>query len=117
MIKHFVIFTFEKDFFKEEHYKEYCEAFDKIKNAFDGIKDVKIHKNCVDRPANMDLMIEMDLEDESVLGQYLSYPEHVRMGEKYNPHVTTGFHLIIKCNLICIRRIFIKSERTMEYQP
>ena len=25
MIKHFVIFTFEKDFFKEEHYKEYCE--------------------------------------------------------------------------------------------
>ena len=36
MIKHFVIFTFEKDFFKEEHYKEYCEAFDKIKNAFDG---------------------------------------------------------------------------------
>ena len=74
MIKHFVIFTFEKDFFKEEHYKEYCKAFDKIKNAFDGIKDVKIHKNCVDRPANMDLMIEMDLEDESVLGQYLSYP-------------------------------------------
>lgn len=61
MIKHFVIFTFEKDFFKEEHYKEYCEAFAKIKNAFDGIKDVKIHKNCVDRPANMDLMIEMDL--------------------------------------------------------
>lgn len=88
MIKHFVIFTFEKDFFKEEHYKEYCEAFAKIKNAFDGIKDVKIHKNCVDRPANMDLMIEMDLEDESVLGQYLSYPEHVRMGEKYNSHVT-----------------------------
>ena len=44
MIKHFVIFTFEKDFFKEEHYKEYCEAFDNIKNAFDGIKNVKIHK-------------------------------------------------------------------------
>ncbi len=87
MLKHYVIFTFEKNFFTDKAYEEYCNAFEIIKNAFDGIKEVKIHKNCVDRPANMDLMVEMDLTDESVLGQYLSYPEHVRMGEKYNPHV------------------------------
>ena len=61
MLKHFVIFTFEDNFFKEEH--------------------------CIDRPANMDLMIEMVLEDESVLSEYLNSPEHIRMGKKYNPHV------------------------------
>ena len=36
----------------------------------------------------MDLMIEMVLEDESVLSEYLNSPEHIRMGKKYNPHVT-----------------------------
>ena len=88
MIKHFVLFSFEEDFFTEENFREYCDAFEIIKNDFPGIKKVDIQKNCVDRPANMDLMIEMTLEDESVLSQYLNHPEHVRMGHKYNPHVT-----------------------------
>ncbi len=87
MLKHFVIFQFEKDFFTKDNYEEYCQAFDKIQKAFTGIKAVKIHRNCIDRPANMDLMIEMDLANESVLSEYLSFPEHMRMGEKYNPHV------------------------------
>lgn len=88
MLKHFVIFKFEEDFFREEHYEEYVRAFEIIQNNFEGVKKVHIHRNCIDRPANMDLMIEMDLSDESVLGAYLSDPEHVRMGQKYNPHVT-----------------------------
>lgn len=88
MIKHFVIFSFEKGFFTEENYREYREAFEIIKNDFSGIKEITIRKNCVNRPANMDLMIEMILENESVLSEYLNHPEHVRMGQKYNPHVT-----------------------------
>ena len=88
MIKHFVIFSFEKGFFTEENFREYCDAFEIIKNDFSGIKEIAIRKNCVNRPANMDLMIEMILENESVLSQYLNHPEHVRMGHKYNPHVT-----------------------------
>lgn len=88
MLKHFVIFTFEENFFKEDNFKEYCDAFEIIKNSFDGIKEVSVKKNCIKRPANMDLMIEMLLESESVLSEYLNHPEHVRMGQKYNPHVT-----------------------------
>lgn len=88
MIKHFVLFSFESNFFTEENFKEYCNAFEIIKNEFNEIKEVAIRKNCVDRPANMELMIEMILEDESVLSQYLNHPEHIRMGQKYNPHVT-----------------------------
>lgn len=88
MLKHFVIFKFEDNFFTEDNYKEYCNAFEIIKSTFDGILDVKIHKNCIDRPANLDLMIEMDLKDETVLPQYLNHEEHIRMGQKYNPHVT-----------------------------
>lgn len=87
MIKHFVIFTFEDNFFNEDNYKEYVSAFKTIEADFDGIKSVDIHRNCIDRPANMDLMIEMVLEDENLLTQYLNHPEHIRMGQKYNPHV------------------------------
>lgn len=88
MLKHFVIFTFEKDFFTDEHYDEYVRAFDIIRDAFDGITQVHVRRNCIERPANMDLMIEMDLTGEDVLGMYLEHPEHVRMGKKYNPHMT-----------------------------
>lgn len=88
MLKHFVIFSFEEDFFKEEHYDEYVRAFGIIKDAFEGVTDVHIRRNCIDRPANMDLMIEMDLTGPEVLSLYLKHPEHIRMGAKYNPHVT-----------------------------
>lgn len=33
----------------------------------------------------MDLMIEMVLEDESVLSEYLNSPEHIRMGKNIIP--------------------------------
>ena len=88
MIKHFVIFRFEENFFTEENYNEYVKAFKIIEDAFEGVKSAKVFRNCVDRAANMDLMIEMVLEDETVLTQYLNHPEHMRMGQKYNPHVT-----------------------------
>ena len=87
MLKHFVIFTFEDNFFKEEHFNEYDDRRVLFRTPCMKIKEISIHKNCIDRPANMDLMIEMVLEDESVLSEYLNSPEHIRMGKKYNPHV------------------------------
>lgn len=88
MLKHFVIFTFEKGFLNDGHIEEYVRAFEIIKEAFEGVKDIHIRRNCVERPANMDLMVEMDLTGPEILPLYLNHPEHVRMGNKYNPHVT-----------------------------
>ena len=88
MIRHYVIFTFEEGFLKPEHVAEYRNVFSELAKEVPGILSAEVHENCVDRPANMDLMVIMDLEDESVLGRYLPHPEHAAMGEKYNPHVT-----------------------------
>ena len=88
MIRHYVIFTFEDNFFTEEHLKEYRRVFDDLVKEVPGVKAAQVHENSVDRPANMDLMVILDLEDESVLPRYLSHPKHAAMGEKYNPHVT-----------------------------
>ena len=39
MLKHFVIFTFEDNFFKEEHFNEYVDAFSRIKEEYPKIKE------------------------------------------------------------------------------
>lgn len=44
MLKHFVIFTFEDNFFKEEHFNEYVDAFSRIKEEYPKIKEISIHK-------------------------------------------------------------------------
>ena len=88
MLRHFVIFTFEEGFLQPEHIAEYKEVFSALVGEVPGVLSAEVHENCVDRPANMDLMVIMDLEDESVLGQYLNHPKHAAMGAKYNPHVT-----------------------------
>lgn len=88
MIRHYVMFTFEQDFFKKEHLKEFQEVFSQLEREIPGVLHAEVRENCVNRPANMDLMVQMDLTGEEVLGEYLTHPAHAAMGEKYNPHVT-----------------------------
>ena len=88
MLKHYVIFTFEPDFFGPKNLAEFQSVFTRLEREVPGVLHTEVHPNCVNRPANMDLMVIMDLADETVLGQYLNHPAHVAMGQKYNPHVT-----------------------------
>lgn len=87
MLRHFVLFKYKPDFLTPEVVKELRDGFAMIKAEVPGVKDVRIETNVVSRPANMDLMIEMLLEDVSVLDAYLTHPEHVRLGKKMNPSI------------------------------
>jgi hypothetical protein len=87
MLRHFVIFSYKPGFLTPEVVKELEDGFALIQKDVEGVKEVHIYLNTVDRPANMDLMIEMLLKDASVLDQYLPHPEHVRLGQKMNPFV------------------------------
>lgn len=87
MIRHFVLFTFEEGFWKEAYQKEFEQVFAGLEEKVPGVLHTEVHANCVNRPANMDLMVIMDLEGEKVLPEYLNHPDHAAMGEKYNPHV------------------------------
>lgn len=44
MLKHFVIFTFEEKFFKEEHFNEYVDAFSRIKEEYPKSKKFQFTK-------------------------------------------------------------------------
>ena len=68
--------------------QDYVATFDALMKALpDDILAVKVSRNAVSRPSNMDVMIEMRLKDESSLGTYLRHPLHVAIGERYNPLV------------------------------
>ena len=88
MLRHFVLFTYAPGFLTPEIVQELKDGFAMIKAEVPGVRDVRIETNTIDRPANMDLMIEMLLEDASVLDAYLTHPEHVRLGKKMNPSIT-----------------------------
>lgn len=44
MLKHFVIFTFEDNFFKEEHFNEYVDAFPELKKSIQKSKKFQFTK-------------------------------------------------------------------------
>ena len=88
MLRHFVLFTYAPGFLTPEIVQELKDGFSLIKAEVPGVRDVRIETNIINRPANMDLMIEMLLKDESVLDAYLNHPEHVRLGKKMNPSIT-----------------------------
>ena len=88
MLRHFVFFTYQPGFLTSEIIQELRDGFALIQRDVEGVKEVRIETNVVDRPANMDLMIEMILADVSVLDEYLTHPVHVRLEKKMNPFIT-----------------------------
>lgn len=57
------------------------ELFDNTKEI-EGIHDVKIFKNCVNRDNRADIMIEMDMEKEA-LEEYDKSPWHILWKQEY----------------------------------
>jgi hypothetical protein len=88
MLKHYVLFTFEKGFLTNDVVTEFGQVFQQIKENIPGVRAVHIYKNYIERPSNMDLMVILDLDDSTVLPKYLSYPAHETMGKKYDSHIT-----------------------------
>lgn len=85
---HMVFMKFEEGFCSEQVIKEIADAFARLRQALpDNIRDVEIKRNCIQRDANMDLLIRMELTNADSLPLYLSHPIHRDIGEKINPHI------------------------------
>lgn len=88
MLHHYVLFKYKPGFLTDEVVRKLRDGFALIRAEVPGVRSVVIDTNVVDRPANMDLMIRMALDDDSVLDAYLHHPEHLRLGEEMNPFIT-----------------------------
>lgn len=88
MLHHYVLFKYKPGFLTDEVVRKLRDGFALIRAEVPGVRSVVIDTNVVDRPANMDLMIRMALDDDSVLDAYLHHPEHLRLGKEMNPFIT-----------------------------
>lgn len=85
---HMVFMKFEEGFFSPAIFQKIVDGFSCLQKAMPlEILSVQVQKNCISREANMDLLIQMELQDASVLEQYLHHPIHQEIGREINPHI------------------------------
>ncbi len=85
---HMVFMKFEAGFFSPAVLQKIADGFCRLQEAMPlEILSVQVRENCIAREANLDLLIQMELRDASVLEQYLHHPIHLEMGREMNPHI------------------------------
>lgn len=85
-MRHYVLLKFKPGCFNDELFNYIKNTFDDI-DKLDDIKVVKVHKNCVERDSNMDIMIEMEVRDEKALKMYLNHELHISFANRINDYL------------------------------
>jgi hypothetical protein len=74
---HYVIFKFKKEAYTKEFYLETERAFTDMVKHITGVNSFKLIENIIDREANGQLMLMVELETKEMLQVYLDHPLHV----------------------------------------
>ncbi len=86
-MKHYIIVKFKEEVSaerKQDMVPDIEELFHHL-YEIDGISDIQIERNCVDRANRYDLMIEITMQDEDVLRIYDQSVWHNRWKDQYGP--------------------------------
>lgn len=75
-IAHYVMLRLEPGFVTDEYFAYTEDIFNRLLEAQEDILSVSVHRNCVAREGNYDLMIRLELENEAALPRYLAHPLH-----------------------------------------
>ena len=70
-------------------YENMTETYQKLEAAMPQLHNPKVHKNCVVRDSNADIMAEIELDGPEFLQVYLTHPLHVAMAEGFKGTVAT----------------------------
>lgn len=84
-MKHIVIFKFKDGSYTKEFYQETDRAFTEMVQKITGVNGFKLTENIIDRDANGQLMLEVDLETKEMLQVYLDHPLHVAYANWIKP--------------------------------
>ena len=87
LLHHYVLLRFQPDFFTDEFYRYSVDIFQQIAEAVPGIHSLSVYRNCIPRPGNYDMMVEMQLEGEQVLKDYLKSPLHADFARVCDDHL------------------------------
>ena len=88
-MRHYVLLKFEPNYYNKDVVDFTKNTFNKIKDSLDGIFNVKVLRNCIERDSNMDIMIEMELKDEESLTAYLEHELHLKYASVIDKHIVS----------------------------
>ena len=86
-MKHFVLIKFEDNYFTDEVFIFTKNAFAEMEANIEEVYKLTVHRNCVVRDKNMDIMVEIDLDDEKALYAYLNHDLHQAFSKLMDEHV------------------------------
>ncbi len=82
-MKHYVLLTFVPGTDVDRAHKIMSETYRQLEAAIPQLHAPKVHKNCVVRELNADVMAEIELDGPEFLETYLKHPLHVAMVEGF----------------------------------
>lgn len=86
-MKHFVLLKFEDNYFNDEVFDFTKNAFAEMEAGIENVDKIIVHRNCVVRDQNMDVMVEIDLSGEEALYTYLKHDLHQAFAKYMDAHV------------------------------
>lgn len=86
---HFVLLKFEENYFDDEVFDFTEKSFAEMEKNIETVNSIIVHRNCVVRDKNMDVMIEIDLKDEEALYGYLNHDLHQAFAKYMDEHVVS----------------------------
>lgn len=85
MVRHIVAWNFG-DGFTEEENKSNAKAIkrelENLINLIDGIVSIKVYTDHLET-SDSDILLDSVFEDEEALKNYVTHPEHVRVGKEF----------------------------------
>ena len=92
---HYILFRFQPGYMNDALFEKYSTAYAEMVEKIPCIRSAQVKKNLVARDANMDLMVEVELESQESLAAYLAHPLHQAISEEINPYVLS------RCSFDC----------------
>ena len=82
-MKHYVLLKLVPGADADRVFESMSETYRKLEAAMPQLHNPKVHKNCVVRDSNADIMAEIELDGPEFLQTYLTHPLHVAMAEGF----------------------------------
>lgn len=81
-MRHIVLFKFNNKKSVEILSKDLVRIYDNLRDKHKVIKEYDYKMNVLEKDANMDLILFIDIEDKNKLNDYLLHPEHLTLLDK-----------------------------------
>lgn len=88
-MEHYVMLKLHDEQNKSEFVQNARSILEELVDEIDGLLEVSVYENIIDRPDNCDVMIHIVLDSKDTLYRYIKHPIHERFIAYAKPLVAT----------------------------